>query len=193
MNENKYAKIVDELVLNGYIILDNGLGENIRKSLLTYAKEQTTFKQAGISSTGSKHINKSKRADKILWLDEDSAVQSEYLAFMRGLQAYLNRTLFLGLSYYESHFAIYDKGDFYEKHLDAFKNSNHRVLTTIYYLNTLTTDTGELMLYDEEDKLLQRIEPKEDRLVMFLSDKFPHEVLKVKEKRYSIAGWFRVK
>ena len=110
---------------------------------------------------------------------------------MTGLQQYLNRTLFMGLSYYESHFAIYDEGDFYEKHLDAFKNSNHRVLTSIYYLNSMN-EGGELMIYDEENKLLQRVEPKEDRLVMFLSDKFPHEVLNTKVKRYSIAGWFRV-
>jgi len=27
---------------------------------------------------------------------------------------------------------------------------------------------------------------------VFLSDKFPHEVLPAKKKRHSIAGWFRV-
>jgi SM-20-related protein len=74
-------------------------------------------------------VNLHKRRDKILWLNEDAAIQSEYLVFMSGLQAYLNRTLFLGLNYYESHFAIYEEGDFYEKHLDAFKKFNHRVLT----------------------------------------------------------------
>ena len=190
MNEDKYEKIVDVLVLDGYIVLDNTLGKTLCSDLLAYAKEQTTFKQAGISSIGSKHINKNKRRDKILWLDVDAAVQSEYLAFMAGLQQYVNSTLFLGLSYYESHFAIYEEGDFYEKHLDAFKNSNHRVLTTVYYLNSMD-DGGELLMY-ADDKCLERIEPKEDRLIVFLSDKFPHEVLKTKKKRYSIAGWFRV-
>lgn len=29
-------------------------------------------------------------------------------------------------------------------------------------------------------------------MVVFLSEKFPHEVLKANRKRYSIAGWFRV-
>ena len=191
MNENIYSKIADALVLDGYIVLDNSMGKELCKNLLLYAKEEKGFKQAAISSTGSKHVNKSKRADKILWLDEDASVQSRYLDFMAGLQQYLNRTLFMGLSYYESHFAIYDVGNFYEKHLDAFKNSNHRVLTTVYYLNAMH-EGGELMMYDEENKLIQRVEPKEDRLVMFLSDKFPHEVLEAKEKRYSIAGWFRV-
>ena len=191
MNENIYSKIADALVLDGYIVLDSSMGKELCKNLLLYAKEEKGFKQAGISSRGSKHVNKSKRADKILWLDEDASVQSRYLDFMAGIQQYLNRTLFMGLSYYESHFSIYDVGNFYEKHLDAFKNSNHRVLTTVYYLNTMN-EGGELMMYDEEDKLIQRVEPKEDRLVMFLSDKFPHEVLEAKEKRYSIAGWFRV-
>jgi SM-20-related protein len=190
MNENIYVKIVDALVSDGYIVLDNSLGQELSANLLGYAKAQTAFKQAGISSTVEKHVNTNKRRDKILWLDEDAAVQSEYLAFMSGLQAYCNRALFLGLSYYESHFAIYEEGDFYEKHLDAFKDSNHRVLTTVYYLNTMN-DGGELVMYDDE-KTLERIEPKADRLVVFLSDKFPHEVLKAKQKRYSIAGWFRV-
>jgi SM-20-related protein len=53
-------------------------------------------------------------------------------------------------------------------------------------------DGGELVMYNESDELLETVKPKEDRLVVFLSDKFPHEVLKAKEKRYSIAGWFRV-
>jgi len=29
-------------------------------------------------------------------------------------------------------------------------------------------------------------------LVVFLSEEFPHEVLKAKRSRFSVAGWFRV-
>lgn len=190
MNENIYEKIADALVNDGYIVLDNTLGKELCNNLLLYAKEEKEFKEAGISSSASKHVNKTKRADKISWLDEDGSVQSNYLDFMKDLQQYLNRTLFLGLSYYESHFAIYEEGDFYEKHLDVFKNSNSRVVTTVCYLNEMN-EGGELVLYDKEDNFLEKVKPQEDRLVIFLSDKFPHEVLPAKEKRYSIAGWFR--
>jgi len=116
------------------------------------------------------------------------------LAFAKGLQEYLNRELFLGLSYYESHFAIYEEGDFYEKHLYPFKNYKNRVVTTVFYLNDdwQEDDGGELIVYDEDDKKLTQVAPKSNTLVVFMSEKFPHEVLKAKRKRYSIAGWFRV-
>ena len=51
---------------------------------------------------------------------------------------------------------------------------------------------GELIVYDEDDKFLTKVSPKSNTLVVFLSDKFPHEVLSVKKKRYSIRRWFRV-
>jgi SM-20-related protein len=100
----------------------------------------------------------------------------------------------MGITYYESHFAIYDKGDFYETHLDAFKNSKNRVVTTVYYLNENWSedDGGELVIYDEDNNYLTKVTPHANTLIVFLSDKFPHEVLPAKKKRFSIAGWFRV-
>lgn len=105
----------------------------------------------------------------------------------------MNRELYLGINYYESHFALYEQGDFYEKHLDAFKNSKNRVVTTVYYLNEEWSekDGGELVIYDEKNNLLTKVIPSANTLVVFLSDKFPHEVKPAKKKRYSIAGWFR--
>ncbi len=100
----------------------------------------------------------------------------------------------MGISYYESHFAIYEKGNFYETHLDSFKNSKNRVVTTVYYMNDdwQKDDAGELIVYDEDNNFLSKVPPKENTLVVFLSDKFPHEVLATNKTRYSIAGWFRV-
>ena len=192
--ENLYAQITDALVDDGYVIIEDALDKNLCTSLLNFSKNQNTFKQAGISGTSDLHLDTTKRRDKTLWMDEDDAVQSEYLAFCNGLKNYLNRALYLGLSYYESHFAIYEEGDFYEKHLDAFKNSKSRVVTTVYYLNEgwNTSNGGELLIYDEEDRLLTKVIPNVNTLVIFLSDKFPHEVLPARKKRYSIAGWFRV-
>ena len=192
--ENLYSNITDALVDDGCIIIENALDKNLCSSLLAFSKTQNSFKQAGISGAGDLHIDSTKRKDKTLWIDENIPIERDYLSFTNGLKNYLNKELYLGLSYYESHFAIYDEGDFYEKHLDAFKHSKNRVVTTVYYLNNEwnADDGGELIVYDEEDKFLTKVNPKSNTLVVFLSDKFPHEVLPAKKKRYSIAGWFRV-
>jgi SM-20-related protein len=76
----------------------------------------------------------------------------------------------------------------------SFKNSKNRVVTTVYYLNENWSedDGGELVIYDEDNNYLTKVTPHANTLIVFLSDKFPHEVLPAKKKRFSIAGWFRV-
>ena len=109
--------------------------------------------------------------------------------------------MFIGLFDYEIHFAHYPVGAFYKKHLDAFRcnrqqGQSNRVLSTVLYLNHAWQlgDGGELLLYAEDDdnKVLETILPECGRLVIFLSEKLPHEVLPAKRERKSIAGWFRV-
>lgn len=187
-----YSKITDALVDVGYIVIEDAISKNLSQLLLRDAKIENNFKPAGISD--AKKIDKNRRRDRIHWLDDDGSIRSEFLAFTDGLKEYLNRTLFMVLTYYESHYAIYNKGDFYETHLDAFKNSTNRVVTTVYYLNHAWKegDGGELVIYNEDGSFLKKVAPKADTLVVFLSEKFPHEVLPAIKKRYSIAGWFRV-
>jgi len=193
MYEKLYSDIADALVADGYIILENALKQQLSQNLLSLAKDEKGYKDAGISSSPQLHINKSKRSDKTRWIDADNKTQSEYLSFTTGLLNYLNQSLYLGLKYYESHFAIYEKDAFYEKHLDAFKNSKNRVVTTVYYLNEDWNegDGGELIIYDINSNKLTTLSPKANTLVVFMSDRFPHEVLPAKKRRYSIAGWFR--
>ena len=194
MNEKLYMDIIDAIVEDGYIIIKKAFNDSLSDELLAFAKKSTEFKRAGISSSKTQQIDRTKRSDKTLWIEEDSAVQSEYLAFAQGLREAVNTSLYMGLSYYEAHFALYEENDFYEKHLDAFKGSKNRVLTTVFYLNEAweASDGGELCIYDADDTLVERVLPEQGTLVVFLSDKFPHEVLAAKKKRYSIAGWFRV-
>jgi len=194
MYEKLYSEITDSLVENGYIIIENALKKKLSSKLLSSAKNERDFKRAGISGAGDLHLDNDRRRDKIHWLDNTDEAQKEFLEFTDGLREYLNRSLYLGLSYYESHFAIYDKGDFYETHLDAFKNSKNRVVTTVYYLNDewSENDGGELIVYNENNKKIAKVMPNSNTLVVFMSEKFPHEVLSANKKRYSIAGWFRV-
>ena len=194
MYENLYETITQNLVDYGYIIINDALDTSLVKNLQDLALQNQSYKQAGISSTTKLHLDDTKRRDKTKWLDEDTAAQSRYLHIMQELQNYLNHSLYLGLTYYESHFALYESDDFYEKHLDSFSKSKNRIVTSVYYLNETweQEDGGELIIYNKENKHIKTVSPKSDTLVLFLSEKFPHEVLISKKKRYSIAGWFRV-
>ena len=134
------------------------------------------------------------RSDETAWLDENDAVDSLYLAAMKGLQEGMNERLYMGLKYHEAHYAHYKPGAFYQKHLDAFRGKSSRKLTTVFYLNESwkISNGGSLLIYDGEDLLIESVVPVLGRLVIFLSDIFPHEVLASNKDRYSIAGWFRI-
>ncbi|MCD6174007.1 MAG: 2OG-Fe(II) oxygenase [Sulfurimonas sp.] len=194
MNEKLYSEIINALVKDGYIIIPNALDENLACGLKEYAQNEKDFKRAGISGSNDLHLDNQRRRDKIHWLNKDSSFQSDFLAFTDGLKERINRELYMGITYYESHFAIYDEGDFYETHLDSFKNSKNRVVTTVYYLNEDWSDEdgGELVIYDENNNFLSKVTPHANTLIVFLSDKFPHEVLPAKKRRFSIAGWYRI-
>ena len=194
MYTSLYSKITDALVKDGYIIIENALDCDLSNRLLDFAKFPKQYKLAGVSNSTNVLIDTAIRSDKTRWLDEDKAVQSEYLSFASGLQEYLNRTLFLVLTYYEAHFALYENGAYYEKHFDAFQDSRNRVVTTVYYLNEdyKDGDGGELIIYDAQDIQLAIVEPKLGTLVVFMSEEFPHEVLPAIANRHSIAGWFRI-
>lgn len=47
---------------------------------------------------------------------------------MDGLRQQLNRALYLGLNNYEAHYAAYQAGGFYKKHLDLFKGKRNRIV-----------------------------------------------------------------
>ncbi len=189
-----YETITESLVQKGYAVIENALSPSTIQRLAQHATSLQNYKEAGISANTQLHIDKNRRRDKIHWLEDDNAVEKSFLEFAEGLRLYLNRSLFLGLHYYEAHFAKYEVGDFYEKHLDAFKNSKNRVVTTVYYLNDTwqQSDGGELVIYDKNDTVLEKLLPTRNTLVVFLSEEFPHEVLPANKTRHSIAGWFRI-
>jgi SM-20-related protein len=206
LDEKQLDKIADALVECGYLVIDNFLPVDLLKSLMTHflQLDAAVFKAAGIGRQADFHVQENVRSDKIHWLESNSKITTEFLHSMEVLSAGLNRRLFLGLSHYESHFAHYPVGAYYKKHVDAFRANkeqqplraleSNRVVSTVLYLNEdwLAQSGGELIIYDENDeKILEKILPEFGRLVIFLSEKFPHEVLPATRERNSIAGWFR--
>ncbi|MDX2322008.1 MAG: 2OG-Fe(II) oxygenase [Moritella sp.] len=177
----------------GYAVIEDALPEGVIERLLTDCLEnQPDFKAAGIGRRQDSQLNEQIRKDKTLWLTGASTAQADFMALTDELRLEVNRNFFLGLFDYECHYATYEVGDFYKKHLDAFKGKSNRVFTTVCYLNTPDAG-GELLIYAQDsDEVIARVAPKAGSLVVFESERFPHEVLVAGSARYSIAGWFRM-
>jgi SM-20-related protein len=193
-----FDRIADTLVAQGYIVVPQSLPESLIQGLcavLAANDEAISLQPAGVGRAHDFQLNRDIRRDKILWLEPSSPALADFLTWMDKLRIGLNRRLYLGLREYESHFAVYEPGAFYQRHLDAFRGRPGRKLSTVLYLNPSwdLRDGGELLLYNEAgDELLESIAPTCGKLVVFLSEDFPHEVLVARQRRQSIAGWFRI-
>lgn len=151
---------------------------------------------AGVGRAEDFTFARAIRRDKTRWLARESVVQAAYLDVMETVRLALNRSLFLGLFSYEAHYAVYEPGGFYARHLDAFKGARNRVVSTVFYLNEnwAREDGGELAIFShgEASEPVALIAPELGTLAVFLSEDIPHEVRQAQRERYSIAGWFRV-
>lgn len=182
--------------------LASELVDDLRTDLLA---QRDRFAVASVGRATARQQVLEQRNDSTLWLSGESAAQREFLAQMDSLRQQLNRQLLLGLADYEAHYAHYAIGQFYRRHVDAFRQDDERqraadsapqrIVSSIFYLNDAWQlgDGGELVLWREqgyEHEPLQ-IAPLSGSAVFFLSAEFPHEVLPAARDRYSIAGWFR--
>ncbi|MGX5915435.1 2OG-Fe(II) oxygenase [Aliidiomarina sp. Khilg15.8] len=190
------TRLADALAEHGYVIVPQFLPSQKALELYQYALDlpSADWQLAGIGRLQQQTINTSVRSDTIRWLSDSNPVEQAYLQSMDELRVALNRELFLGLFDYESHLAHYRPGAYYKKHLDAFKGRSNRVLTSVLYLNPewTTADGGELVIYGARGEVLEQVLPSLGTLVLFLSDRFVHEVKVGQRARYSITGWYRL-
>jgi SM-20-related protein len=155
------------------------------------------FRHAGTGRAERFRIDPTVRNDHVKWLDPGllTDAQRAYLDQLETLRLSINRTLFLGLIELELHLSVYPPGSFYRKHLDQFRGTGQREVTTVLYLNERwqATDGGQLRIYTdpEAEDGYQDILPLGGRLVTFLSARFLHEVLPARRKRMSITGWLK--
>ncbi len=186
-------KLIDSIASQGWYVWDDFLSSQQVQQLKNCTSDQ--WQRARIGRNEETQRASDIRRDKIQWLDLSMGQPiQDYLERMESIRREVNRHLFLGLFEYEAHFAQYEAGDFYKKHLDAFKGNESRKLTTVFYMNEgwCNEQGGQLQLYDMQDQLIDTIAPEAGRLLVFLSEQFPHEVLPAKAQRSSIAGWFRI-
>jgi SM-20-related protein len=153
------------------------------------------FHAAGVGR-GQALIRSELRGDHVAWVDAAAAgpVLKEVLARLEALRLEVNQALFLGLFDLEAHFAVYPPGAGYQRHLDRFRDDDHRALTIILYLNEpdwSAEDGGQLRFWPDPETTPREIPPQGGTLVVFLSDRYWHEVLPTTRPRYSLTGWFR--
>ncbi len=197
-----YESIIADLMRKDYSVIDHFFDTQtvtlLRDSLLNHFEEDR-FKKAGIGNKTNQLVAAGIRGDYILWIDERIQTQIELVFFRQIYQfiKYLNRTCFLGILHHEFHYALYPPGTGYKRHLDTFQNDDKRKLSIAFYLNESdwkASDGGALAMYINKKNGLEEvitILPEAGRMVIFESQKIPHEVLLAQRNRLSITGWLK--
>ncbi len=201
MNNSEIININNNLVDDFYVLsIENSLSHPICKEIIERFENQQN-KRDGCTYAG---INKSVKdttdfhlsEDKEKWVDIDKVLFNE-----------LNKAIFKYLQKVNKEIAILpnielsDKGfqiqkyfknqGFYIFHTDfhIYKDENrHRVLTYLWYLNTIK-EGGETDFYDKGV-----IKPEEGKLILFPSCwTYPHAGRKsISDHKYIITGWVTI-
>jgi SM-20-related protein len=184
--------IADEVGL-AQDFLPPALAALLQQNLRTlYANQQ--LQSAGMGNNAVLTHDKTWRNDKIHWLDRSHSNPHEqsFFILMDSFVAHLNRTCYTGITDYEFHYALYEKGSFYKRHLDQFRDNKSRAYSMILYLNAdwQAADGGELCIYHHTHT--QIIAPMNGQCVFFKSSELEHEVLLTHQPRLSITGWLKV-
>lgn len=195
--EYDFTPVVDALAESGMGVFPQFIAAPLIRALRHDVEKlpQHALTPAAIGRAHQLQTDDAIRSDKTRWLNGETPTQRYYQAMMLSLKQQLNRALFLGLKEYECHYALYEAGDFYKTHLDAFRGRSNRRVTTVLYLNEdwQAHHGGELIIYPETRQgTIHRVLPNAGTLVCFLSDVFPHEVLPATRNRLSVSGWFRI-
>ncbi|MDM8162014.1 2OG-Fe(II) oxygenase [Labilibaculum sp. K2S] len=191
-----FDDLVSTYLKNNVGLADNFLSETLASKLkgnLLRLLSQKQMLPAGIGNETDLVHNQLIRSDKIHWLDRkhEDVHENGFFDLMDRFVAYLNQTCYTGITGYEFHYALYEKGTFYKKHLDQFVNNKGRAFTMIMYLNLdwKPGDGGELCIYHSDHN--QSISPLNGKCVFFKSSELEHEVLLSNQPRLSITGWLK--
>ena len=172
--------------------LSDSIALNLKKNLITLYKEKSLL-SAGVGNTANLGHDKLFRSDIISWLDRkhNNLHENNFFDLVDNFVRHLNDTCYTGITSYEFHYTLYEKGSFYKRHLDQFRNDDSRKYSMVMYLNNdwEIDDGGELCIY--HDGKSQSISPLNGRTVFFKSNELEHEVLLTNKPRMSITGWLK--
>lgn len=174
--------------------LSPALAGHLKENLQTLFAQNAMVK-AGTGNESDILKDATVRSDKIFWLDpsHNDPFENQFFVLMDDFVRYLNETCYTGITSYEFHYALYEKGSFYKRHLDRFRNDDRRQFSMITYLNAdwKDGDGGELNIFHPDDHN-QKISPTNGKSVFFRSDELEHEVLETLVPRMSITGWLKM-
>lgn len=191
-----YEKVIEDLINNNYAQVDGFFTESTcigLRDLLLEKEKDGVFKKANIGNKAKAKEVLVIRSDKISWIENESENEFEksFNFQIDDFCTYLNRTCYTGIKDWEFHYALFEKGAFYKRHIDRFKNDNSRKYSIVTYLNQnrQVDDGGALVIYTSEGAIT--ILPEWGRTVIFKSDLLEHEVMVSKKDRLSITGWLK--
>lgn len=175
---------------------DAALHDALREDLLRLQSGSDLI-PAAVGRRDGRTLRNDIRADTTCWLDNPRCgdAAGTLLARFDAIRTILNRTLFLGLTSCEAHYAAYPSGGGYARHRDCFRDSvssigsTARVVSWVTYLNPEwgADDGGALRIFLDDDIIEL---PPSGGSICFMSE-LEHEVLPSSRERFSIAGWFR--
>jgi len=194
--ETIFNCLIDSYVADKVGIAQNFLNESLSTHLKSNLRTLYSGNQllaAGIGNDASLLHDKLIRSDKIYWLDpkHEDLHENNFFALIDLFVRHLNSTCYTGITGYEFHYALYETGSYYKKHLDQFRSNKGRAFSMIMYLNAdwELKDGGELCIHHEGHT--QTIAPLNGTCVFFKSSELEHEVLITSVPRLSITGWLK--
>jgi SM-20-related protein len=194
--QDPFSSLIDDLASQGWSQRALFAPEGLTHELAAECRKRERRGELSAASVGrgsAQQVQEGIRGDRIQWLEPgQNGACDQYLQLMDGLRQALNQELFLGLEDYECHFACYEPGAFYLRHLDRFRDDDRRAVSAVLYLNDSwqAEQGGALRLYLSDGRE-HDVLPQAGTLALFLSGDMPHEVLPATRERLSLTGWFR--
>jgi len=203
----------------GYVIIDDFLTsepwmEALRDDVMNL-RQKNKFKIAKIGQDSTNTLNEEIRVAETCFLGRDKPELKDVHNQARERLYEVLETLRMDLqegggnkldpNLSEFLYAYYPTGGFYRRHRDAVKGSASflREYSLLLYLNEESydpdTDGGRLRVHfdsggdflpDGEAPLFQDVDAFGGTLVIFESNKFPHEVLDTVAERFAVVGWY---
>ncbi|MES2430989.1 MAG: 2OG-Fe(II) oxygenase [Bacteroidota bacterium] len=194
--ENIFNTLINSFIENKIGIANGFLSESLAlhlKENLAALYENKQLIAAGTGDNANVDHSKLFRGDIIHWLDRkhNNIHENSFFDLMDAFVKHLNDTCYTGITSYEFHYTLYEKGSSYKKHLDQFRNNDSRKYSMVMYLNDdwKEVDGGELCIHNEKGS--QNISPNSGKSVFFKSNELEHEVLVTNKPRMSITGWLK--
>lgn len=194
--EDSFEALIASYIATKVGVVENFIELSLSKHLISnllMLHQNKLLVPAGIGNVQKLQQNQLVRNDIIYWLDRknNNIYENEFLTQIEAFISYLNESCYAGITGYEFHYSLYEKGAFYRKHLDQFQDNSSRQFSLISYLNCEweIADGGELCIYHENN--IQKISPTNGKTIFFKSNELVHEVLTTQKQRLSITGWLK--